>query len=217
MSLIIKNFNFLIEEKEIKKKLRIKENSFQAKIVTNLLQESKTIANPKIIYNVLNIDKRGLNYIETKKIKFFSKILKNNFTETEIIFPHIITCGIELDKWSEGKNDIFENYIAEEIKTTYLIKAIEYFNNFINNKYPGKKSTVNPGSLIDWSVTEQKKIFDILENVTELTGVKINDSALMTPVKSLSGITYFSEITFENCQLCKRINCPGRRAKLIKT
>jgi hypothetical protein len=34
----------------------------------------------------------------------------------------------------------------------------------------------------------------------------------MTPVKSVSGIWFPTEGKYENCQLCNREDCPGRRA-----
>ncbi len=215
MSIVIKNIKLNINKEQIRKKLHIKKDSKHHAILFDLIKESKDIANPKIIFDVLNIDQKGEDFVIVKKALFTSKILRKNFSETERVFPHIITCGIELEKWSKTKKDIFVNFIAEEIKSAYLVEAINHFNRHIDEEFPGKKSTVNPGSLVDWCVSEQKKIFDLLANVTESIDVTIEDSALMIPIKSLSGITYFSEISFENCQLCKREKCPGRRAAFI--
>ena len=43
-------------------------------------------------------------------------------------------------------------------------------------------------------------------------GLELTDSCLMLPYKSVSGIAYETEATFENCMLCTRENCPTRRA-----
>ena len=38
----------------------------------------------------------------------------------------------------------------------------------------------------------------------------------MSPIKSVSGILFPTEVTYENCQLCPRDLCPGRRAPYDK-
>ena len=43
-------------------------------------------------------------------------------------------------------------------------------------------------------------------------GVRLTDSFLMVPNKSVSGIFFPAEVTFTSCQLCQRGVCPGRRA-----
>jgi len=42
--------------------------------------------------------------------------------------------------------------------------------------------------------------------------VRLNESLLMTPSKSLSGIYFPTEIPFYSCQLCPRKKCPSRKA-----
>jgi hypothetical protein len=43
--------------------------------------------------------------------------------------------------------------------------------------------------------------------------VTLTDSFLMVPTKSVSGIVFPTEVSFESCRLCPRSDCPGRRAK----
>jgi hypothetical protein len=45
-----------------------------------------------------------------------------------------------------------------------------------------------------------------------MVGVRLTDSCLMMPTKSVSGIRFPTETSFESCQLCPRDDCPGRRA-----
>ncbi|MBW2482786.1 MAG: vitamin B12 dependent methionine synthase, partial [Deltaproteobacteria bacterium] len=44
-------------------------------------------------------------------------------------------------------------------------------------------------------------------------GVKLNDSLLMLPAKSISGIYFQAEASFFSCQLCPRQRCESRKAK----
>ena len=70
---------------------------------------------------------------------------------------------------------------------------------------------MNPGSLPDWPITEQAKLFSLLGDVKALIGVTLTESMLMLPTKSVSGVYFETERNFENCELCARENCPGRR------
>jgi len=70
---------------------------------------------------------------------------------------------------------------------------------------------MNPGSLESWPITQQKELFSLFGNVEELIGVKLTDSCVMFPLKSVSGIYFPTEINFESCQLCPREKCIGRR------
>jgi len=63
-----------------------------------------------------------------------------------------------------------------------------------------------------WPITQQKELFSLFGDVEGLIGVKLTVSYLMIPLKSVSGIIYQSETTFETCQLCPREACIGRRA-----
>jgi predicted transcriptional regulator len=42
--------------------------------------------------------------------------------------------------------------------------------------------------------------------------VRLTESFLMLPTKTVSGIFFPTEATFESCQLCPREECPNRRA-----
>ena len=71
---------------------------------------------------------------------------------------------------------------------------------------------MNPGSLADWPLREQRALFRLLGDVEAAVGVTLTPSLLMTPTKSVSGIFFPSEETFASCQLCPREACPNRRA-----
>ena len=43
-------------------------------------------------------------------------------------------------------------------------------------------------------------------------GVRLTDSFVMLPMKSVSGVYFPTEHTFASCQLCPRDDCPGRSA-----
>lgn len=69
---------------------------------------------------------------------------------------------------------------------------------------------MNPGSVVDWSIQEQRKLFAIIGNVQDLIGAELTDSSLILPLKSISGI-WFPSDNYENCMLCSK-ECPNRKA-----
>jgi hypothetical protein len=71
---------------------------------------------------------------------------------------------------------------------------------------------MSPGSLEDWPIQEQAALFNLLGDTESELGVRLSDSLLMIPRKSISGIFFPAEGSFESCRLCPRRNCQGRRA-----
>ena len=76
---------------------------------------------------------------------------------------------------------------------------------------------MSPGSLADWQLTQQAALFRILDDLPERIGVRLTDSMLMIPTKSISGVRFALDWDFESCQLCPRQGCPGRRADYDET
>jgi hypothetical protein len=99
------------------------------------------------------------------------------------------------------------------IKETVLRLILRRLNDRLIESYGIQRlSRMNPGSLPDWPLSEQKQLFTLLGEGPQSIGIRLTDSFLMLPIKSVSGIWFPSEATYENCQLCPREQCPGRRA-----
>jgi hypothetical protein len=69
---------------------------------------------------------------------------------------------------------------------------------------------MNPGSLEDWPITAQPKLFQLLGDPKKSIGVELLDSMLMLPNQTVSGIRFVSEEGFSNCELCPREHCSHR-------
>jgi hypothetical protein len=106
-----------------------------------------------------------------------------------------------------------EKFWIGEIQEMVLRSVLKTVLNHIEENYlPGLSSSMNPGSLIDWSIREQQKLFNLLGNPEEEIGIRLTESSLMIPAKSVSGIRFATENSFENCQVCPRSDCPSRSA-----
>ena len=71
---------------------------------------------------------------------------------------------------------------------------------------------MSPGSLESWPISQQVPLFELLGEAVAASGVQLTDSMLMIPTKSVSGIIFQTDDTFESCMLCQKDNCPNQRA-----
>ena len=63
------------------------------------------------------------------------------------------------------------------------------------------------------AVLPETSMFEVEQPMVEaLIGVRLTESCLMIPNKSLSGLLFPSEFGYENCAVCPREGCRGRRA-----
>ena len=204
-----------LELGEVLKSIRIRDSNQQLeRMVQELVEVTRSIAKPKVVYKVSYVDDRDGNTVTIDGIKFTSRVLKINLDQVERVFPYIATCGTELGEIAVPSNDVMKSFCFEEIKIMVLRSAIAYLSNHLTEHYAlGKVSSMSPGSgsLESWPIAQQKALFSIFGNVEELIGVKLTDSCVMYPLKSVSGIYFPTEITFESCQLCPREKCIGRR------
>jgi hypothetical protein len=133
------------------------------------------------------------------------------------VVVYAATCGMELEHWSRQIGDMLAEYWADNIKLAALGAAMQAMNHHIGETLlPGPASTMNPGSLADWPLTEQRPLFELLGHPQTTVGIELTESCLMIPNKSVTGLRFPTDMRFENCQLCPRENCPGRRAPYDK-
>jgi len=210
---LLKTIPFDPDLAALKKRLRIKENSESLEEFNLLLDQALSLARPKAFFLVAYITARGDDWIEIEGIRFSSRVLRVNTEKAYRVFPYLATCGVELQCWAEGIEDMLHHYWAEGIKEVALFSALAAFDICLKDRYqPGHTASMNPGSLQDWPVQQQQVLFDLFGSYKDEIGVLLNDSMLMVPTKSVSGIRFPTEVEFESCQLCPREECPGRRA-----
>ena len=190
-------------------------------IVTNvreMLEMAHPIAKPKAIYEVSYVDNKNGDSLDIGDVRFTSRVLRVNLDKVGRVFPYVVTCGRELDEIAIPSDDFIKGYYLDQIKETAVVLARQYLEDYLKRNYAlGQMSRMAPGAGAgeDWPITQQKELFSIFggrDKVAELIGVRLTDTYLMVPIKSVSGIFFPTEIKFESCQLCPREKCIGRRA-----
>ena len=183
-----------------------------------LLEGSLSAARPKAMYKVCYIDERSEDGVDLEGIHFTSEVLSQNLREVERVFPYIVTCGVELDTVAISQNDVLAGYMLDGFKEMALRQAIHYLRSHLAETYgldPQRMSTMNPGSgnREVWPIGQQRQLFQLLGDVESSVGVRLTESFLMTPNKTVSGILFPTDVPFISCQLCTRSNCPRRRTE----
>ena len=103
--------------------------------------------------------------------------------------------------------------LLDLIKNVVVEQAFQYTKAVIAEQYGLSKVTVmSPGHLDDWPLPEQRALFNLLGSGVQKIGVKLTDSYLMVPLKTVSGILFTTETGFQSCQVCLQPRCMGRRA-----
>jgi hypothetical protein len=216
-TILLNKISLKIDIEELLKSLHIKKGSKFAHDICNLVSFAVKIARPKAAYRLSPVECTKDGFILIEGIKMESKIMYMNMNKSQRAFPYIATCGIELEKWSGAIKNFQQKFWAENIKMIALGAAIKAFGQDLAGRFqPGLTSSMNPGSLDDWPLQEQHKIFKILGNACDLSGVRLTKNAVMIPSKSVSGIQFPSKEQYYNCQLCPREKCPMRKVPYDK-
>ena len=211
---VLDNIPVDLDQQTVLQQLRLRKRSVSIeKIVQELLELVRPIARPKAVYQVAYVDSKSENSVRIGGVEFTSRVLRINLDKVERAFPYVATCGTELDQIAVPSSDLLRYYCLDAIKVMILRTARSYLKDYLARTYAlGQISAMSPGRLEDWPITQQGQLFSILGDVEKLIGVRLTDAFLMLPLKSLSGIYFPTEVTFESCQLCPRAVCSGRRA-----
>jgi hypothetical protein len=207
---------FKVQLEDVFKKMRInKSNERFATVISELLEKSRPIARPKAVYDIAYVDNKNGDTLEIARVKFTGRVLRMNLDKVGRVFPYVVTCGKEMDAMPVPADDLMQSFCFDAIKELAVQQARVHFQEYLVKTYAlGQMSRMVPGAgaAEDWPITQQKQLFSLFGDVERLIGVKLTDTCLMIPIKSVSGIFFPTEISFESCQLCPREHCIGRRA-----
>jgi hypothetical protein len=211
--IVLKDFAIKLDLEEAKKHLRIKDKNKRVGRLAEILSHAETIAKPGAVYKEAFVDEIVNDAVTINGIRFKSKVMASNFEKVGRVFPFAATCGTEIEEWSNSFNGILEKFWSDNIKKYVLYKTIEALTIHIMNTYEtGRLAFMNPGSLPDWPLSEQGPLISILGDIQSLIGVTLTANMMLIPLKSATGIFFPTETGYENCQLCRKKDCPNRRA-----
>lgn len=206
---VLDDISFNINQESLIKELHV--NNSYMNTFKSLMREAIAIAKPKAVYKKAVLESNGDGYVVIDGVRLNSRVVTVNLKEVSEFFPAIVTCGKELEEWANSFDDMLLNFWANALSEKAMHSAIEALVVQLKERYKLESvSKMNPGSVVDWSILEQRNLFTIIGNTEELIGVRLTKSSLMLPVKTVSGI-WFPNDHYENCMMCSK-KCPNRKA-----
>ncbi len=193
--------------------LHIQPDSEDAADFAELLDRVRGLVCPKAVFDICYIEDRTADTVTVSGVTFSSRVLQVNLEKVHRVFPFVATCGREFDAVPGVDGDPLREYWLDHLRIIALRAASARVREQVEAKYqPGQLSSMAPGSLKDWPITQQTQLFSLLGDVAGAIGVELTESFLMVPMKSVSGVYFPTETTFHSCSLCPRKDCPGRSA-----
>jgi len=211
---VLDSIPVILDPEEVLRRLRIRKLSKGIEeTVQELIEIVRPVAKPKAIYEVSYVDNKDGDSLSIGGVRFTSRVLRVNLDKVGRVFPYVVTCGRELDEITVPSSDFMKCYYLDTIKGIVLRSANNYLKDYLERNYAiPQLSSMSPGRLEDWPITQQRELFSIFGNVEQLIGVKLTEVLYMVPLKSVSGIYFPTRIEFVSCQLCPREVCEGRKA-----
>ena len=186
--------------------------------VRPLIEVAEQLIEPRALYDVSYIEKKRDDAVIIGGRRFKSRVLRKNLDRVERVFPFVITLGPRLGEKQAASTDLLESFYLDTIGNVALTSARKQLKHQLKSQFALEKiSSMSPGSLADWPIEEQAPLFELLGDVETAIGVKLSDSLLMLPAKSISGMYFPTEVSFFSCQLCPRERCESRKAKYDPT
>ena len=191
------------------------EEDLQSEEVVEILKQAIALARPKAV--VLPVE---VVHDETGKVTAVggqpmdSIVLDKNLQDLHRGFLFVVTCGRELEDFA-GKISREDNtwYLLYQLRLLALGAARNYLVDQVKSRFDiPKMAAMNPGSLPEWPIAEQKKVFAILGEEAEKIGVTLGENLFMMPLESSSGLLFETEKAYQNCMICTRLDCVGRHA-----
>ena len=187
-------------------------------IIKEVLSAYRRYADFKGGFRIFPVEFLEKNSFTINNIKFNSgRIITTHLRKISYAAFFIATAGKSLEEWSRDlmKDDLLKGYIVDsfaseaveavcDLLEQKLLKILSSKGLNITNRY-------SPG-YCEWDVSEQRKLFSLLPE--NFCNVRLTDSSLMNPIKSVSGIIGIGEtVKRENykCNVCGMENCYKRK------
>jgi hypothetical protein len=205
---------FEVDVDALAERLRMRPDSGLRGELAESVSKAVEIVRPKAVYRLAFVEERGPDWVVADGFRFSSRILSVNLAETERVFVYVCTAGHELEEWGWAQPDLLHQYYAMQISEAALYSARNAFGAHLRERYAVEHaSEMNPGSLHDWPLKEQRVLFDMLGDPKATIGVELLQTYLMRPAKTVSGLLFTTQDSYVNCRLCPREICPNRRAE----
>jgi hypothetical protein len=195
-------------------------------LINELLMEAHDICNIKAQYNIFN-DIRFHKETQSAEIGNIrletGKIIFGQLKKSESVALFLCTAGEEIGlmcRKAMVEKDLLRGYIFDVIGSEIVEAAADIMQDELEGaaENSGIKITnrYSPG-YCGWDVAEQYKLFQLVPD--NFCGIRLTESALMNPVKSVSGIIGLGKEVKRlayTCKICDMKDCIYRERRSYK-
>lgn len=145
-------------------------------------------------------------------------IITNQLKRSTSVAFFVSTAGPRLEHWAGevmAGGDMMRGYVIDAIASEYVDKASGWLEHRVEEEARKRGWNItnrySPG-YCDWPVSEQHKLFSFFPE--NFCGITLTESALMIPIKSLSGIIGLGPDVKRGafqCTICELKDCFRRR------
>jgi len=156
--------------------------------------------------------------------------LDHIFPQADALALFALTVGGEVSRRIEdlfAENDFALGYMLDTVASLAADKAVEvceasFLHDLVQRRLtrPDQRALGYSPGYCGWHLTGQKKLFQYLQ--PKKIGITLNDSCLMTPLKSVTGVLaagrkdiHLFETNYTFCRDCKTYSCRQRMKKLM--
>jgi hypothetical protein len=199
------------------------EREIVSSLIEEVLKEAEQFCNIRAeyrIYKEIRLNSHDKS-VDINNINFnVQKIIFGQLKKSDSVAVFVCTAGEEVgirSRKAMQERDMLKGYIYDVIGSVIVETAADLMQNELEKSVisSGKKITnrYSPG-YCGWYVGEQHKLFQLVPD--NFCSIRLTESALMDPVKSVSGIIGIGEKVKMNpyvCSLCDMKDCSYRKSK----
>ncbi len=192
-------------------------------MIEELLAEARGICNIKaeyILFDEVHFENE-LKSLEINNVRFgIKKIVFGQLKKSDSVAVFLCTAGKEIGHRSREamrERDLLKGYIYDVIGTEIVEAAADIMQDDLEQTMAGAGMKItnrySPG-YCGWDVVEQHKLFSLIPG--NYCGIGLTASALMDPVKSVSGFIGVGKNVKYNpytCKICDQNDCIYRSVR----
>ena len=183
--------------------------------VKRLFASATQIAVPRYCYMVMDGTLEKDLLLMGEHEFHLGSIIMRQLTGATHFAVFLATAGTEYEEWRK-RDDLLESFIADALGSVVAERGVDEMEKALQtsiDKLGWKRTNRFSPGYCEWATAEQRKLVPLLGNPNPC-GVLLTESALMWPVKSVSGIVGLGEdVSYHDysCQLCQHTHCFRRR------
>jgi len=189
-------------------------------LIDRHIQDASWLIEPQCSYVIKDVERVEGTRVFLEDVIFESRVIAQLMQRCQKAAIFAVTIGglLELKvKRLVEKRQVLEAAIVDAIGSDAADKLAETIHSQIGEIASAQGLNVSlrfsPG-YCDWDIAQQKMVFQAMNGHS--LGIRLTDSCLMVPRKSVSGIIGMSSCNGElekwnPCKTCDQSDCPGRR------